>query len=228
MSKHSPQELQRIYAQRFADQKERREAVWAVLIKDYFQKEISPESSLLELGCGHGEFLRMIRAREKYGMDLNPDATKLAPPGVTIFEQDCSHTWPLSENSLDVIFTSNFFEHLPDKQALSRTLDEVTRCLKPQGRLIALGPNIAKLHGRYWHFWDHHLALTDLAFGETLKNRGFVVECSLAAFLPYTMANGRTQLLEPKALALLTRLYLKTRLLWPVLGKQFLLIARKP
>src|SRR5690349_13578961 len=150
MNKHSPEELQRIYAQRFADQKERREAVWKVLIEDYFQKEIPAESSLLELGCGHGEFLRMIRAREKSGMDLNPDAARLAPPEATIFEQDCSHTWPLRENSLDVIFTSNFFEHLPDKQALSRTLDEATRCLKPGGRLIALGPNIAKLHGRYW------------------------------------------------------------------------------
>ena len=43
--------------------------------------------------------------------------------------------------SLDTVFTSNFFEHLPDKQCLKQTLRQAYRCLKPGGRLITMGPN---------------------------------------------------------------------------------------
>jgi predicted SAM-dependent methyltransferase len=58
--------------------------------------------------------------------------------------------------SLDVVFTSKFFEHLSDKPSLVATLSKAFRCLKPSGRLIALGPNIKYLPGEYWDFFDHH------------------------------------------------------------------------
>src|SRR6267154_1295534 len=44
--------------------------------------------------------------------------------------------------ALDVVFTSNFFEHLPNKDAIRRTPLEVYRCLRPGGRFIAMGPNM--------------------------------------------------------------------------------------
>jgi predicted SAM-dependent methyltransferase len=56
---------------------------------------------------------------------------------------------------LDVIFTSNFFEHLVSKQALSQTILQAKKCLVPGGRLIAMGPNIRFVGGAYWDFWDH-------------------------------------------------------------------------
>lgn len=46
-----------------------------------------------------------------------------------------------------------FFEHLPDKAHLLRTLGQIRRCLKPGGCLIAMGPNIKYLPGRYWDFF---------------------------------------------------------------------------
>ena len=72
-------------------------------------------------------------------MDLNPDLPRHAGAGVKPLLQDCSIQWPLPDHRLDVVFTSNFFEHLPDKAALGRTLDEAHRRLKPGGRLIAMG-----------------------------------------------------------------------------------------
>ena len=129
--------------------------------------------------------------------------------------------WPLGEGELDTVFTSNFFEHLPNKIALGRTLDEIHRCLKPDGCLIALGPNIRYLPGAYWDFWDHYLPLTELSLTEALENRKFGIERSLARFLPYTMARGREYPL------ILVRLYLKLPWCWRVFGKQFLVVARK-
>jgi len=155
-------------------------------------------------------------------MDLNPDAPKYLDPSVQFLEQDCSSRWQLESNSLQAIFTTNFFEHLHDKAALGRTLDEVFRCLAPDGRLIAMGPNIRYLPGEYWDFWDHQLPLTEKSLAEGLTSRGFQINACIAKFLPYTMVNQREY---PTAFL---RLYLRMPLVWRIFGKQFLLIASKP
>jgi SAM-dependent methyltransferase len=168
-------DLQTIYGQRFAANQAYRQKVWQVLIADFFQKCIAPSASVLDLGCGYGEFINHIAAGRKYGMDLNADTRKHLAAEITFFQQDCSQPWPLPENSLDTVFTSNFFEHLPDKATLGRTLQQAHRCLKPGGRLICLGPNIKYLPGKYWDFWDHYLPLTELSLAEGLRNRGFII-----------------------------------------------------
>jgi SAM-dependent methyltransferase len=215
-------DLQTIYSQRFASNQAYRQKVWQVLIADFFQQFIPSSASVLDLGCGYGEFINQIAASKKYGMDLNADtATRLAA-GITFLRQDCSQPWPLPENSLDIVFTSNFFEHLPDKATLGRTLEQAHRCLKPPGRLIALGPNIKFLPGAYWDFWDHYLPLTELSLSEGLRNRGFVVERCEPRFLPYTMVGGRQYPMG------FLRLYLRLPIAWRFFGKQFLVVARKP
>src|ERR1043165_5219610 len=124
-------------------------------------------------------------------MDLNPASAQHLASGVNLLRQDCSDQWQLPDESLDTVFTSNFFEHLPDKAALGRTLQQVRRCLKTGGKLIAMGPNIKYLPGAYWDFWDHYLPLTETSLGEGLSTNGFVVEQSHPRFLPYTMVNSR-------------------------------------
>jgi predicted SAM-dependent methyltransferase len=69
----------------------------------------------------------------KFAMDLNPDSENHAVPEVTLLRQDCSATWRLPDESLDVVFSSNFFEHLPSKEALESTFFEAYRTLKPGG-----------------------------------------------------------------------------------------------
>jgi SAM-dependent methyltransferase len=154
-------------------------------------------------------------------MDLNPEAEHKVAPGVTVLMQDCSQRWTIERAQLDVVFTSNFFEHLPSKDSLRRTLAEAFRCLKPGGRMICLGPNIKYLPGSYWDFWDHHLALTELSLKEGLELAGFRIEWMRGKFLPYSMSQG----FNPPLVML--RAFLKLPLLWPIFGKQFLVIAAK-
>ncbi len=196
-------------------------AVWKVLTRDFFSRWIPKNSVVLDLGCGWGEFINQIDAAQKYGMDLNPASKEKLTPDVHLLPQDCSARWELPDEHLDVVFTSNFFEHLPTKEGLRSILAESIRCLVPNGRLICMGPNIKYLPGRYWDFWDHHLPLTELSLKEGLELAGFAVDFVAARFLPYSMSQG----FAPPLIFL--RLYLKVPFLWRILGRQFLIVARK-
>jgi hypothetical protein len=74
MSAHSPEDLQRMYGPRFGPRSDYRKEVWSVLVDDWFGKYIRTTDAVLDLGCGYGEFINTIRCREKFAMDLNPDA----------------------------------------------------------------------------------------------------------------------------------------------------------
>ncbi len=216
------EQLQQEYDHRFARIADYRKKVWRVLISEFFAPLIDPSGTVLDLGCGWGEFINQIPAARKYGMDLNPDSPSKLALGITFLHQDCSQPWPIEDSHLDAVFTSNFFEHLPDKACLTRTLAQAFRCLKPGGRLICLGPNIKYLPGAYWDFWDHYLPLTELALQEGCELAGFQTERVIARFLPYSMSQGFT----PPLFCL--RLFLKLPFAWRLLGKQFLVVMRKP
>jgi len=219
MTAHTPADLQRIYGARFTSNLHYRKRVWAALVAHWFGRYVRSADAVLDLGCGYGEFINAVTCRAKFAMDLNPDAPAFLAADVTFLAQDCSERWPLADESLDVVFTSNFFEHLPDKTALGRTLDEIRRCLRRGGRLIALGPNIKYLPGQYWDFWDHYIPLTETSLKEALVTRGFAVEVCLGRFLPYTMASG------PQYPIAFLRAYLALPAAWRFFGKQFLVVG---
>ena len=218
----SPSDLQKIYWARFSGQQAYRTQVWQVLTRDFFSRWIRLTDTVLDLGCGYGEFSNNIIAGKKYAMDLNPSAQSCLNPEVELLQQDCSQPWPIPNQSLDVVFTSNFLEHLREKPALEATVGEAFRCLKSGGAFIALGPNIKFLADKYWDFFDHYIALTELSLAEALTMIGFHVEEKIPRFLPYTMSRGW------KPPVWMVRLYLKVPFLWKIAGRQFLVIARRP
>ncbi len=208
------------YRQRFSQAMEYRHALWGVLCRDFFQAYIAHDAVLLDLGCGWGEFSNNIAARKKYAMDMNPDAALRLNDDVELLQQDCSKAWPLANSSLDVVFSSNFLEHLPTKSHVEATIAEVQRCLKPGGMFIAIGPNVRLVPGAYWDYWDHHVHLTERSLAELLTMNQFSISELHAAFLPYTMSGGR----QPSLL--LVKLYLRMPFAWRFFGKQFLVVAQ--
>ena len=214
--------MQKEYRRRFANIENYRNQIWSRLVPAFFQSFIPSESSLLDLGCGYGEFINHVQAKAKFAMDLNPDALARLNPDVRFFLHDCSVEWPLPPESLDTIFTSNFLEHLPSKELLSGVITNAVRCLKPTGRLICLGQNVRYLGGAYWDFWDHHVALSDRSLRELLELKGLRIAKIWKRFLPFSMSNG----FRPPAAFF--DLYLKLPWIWPLVGQQFLIIADKP
>ncbi len=215
-------ELTRAYELRFGETDQYRRDVWRVLLGNFFQPLIGDDKTVLDLGCGWGEFINQLRANRRLGMDLNPASRAHLAPEVEFLEQDCATPWRLPDASLDVVFTSNFLEHLPSKEALRDTLAQARRCLRPGGRIICLGPNAKYLAGKYWDFWDHHVALTESSLGEILRLQGFEIERCVARFLPFTMSRRRERplwLIGP---------YLRMPWLWWLFGRQFLVVGRVP
>ncbi len=215
------QDLETEYRLRFEKNAVYRDRVWKILTRRFFQSYVPEDAAVLDLGCGWGEFINNIKARAKYGMDLNPESARRLSPDVQFLKQDCSQEWALPDASLDVVFTSNFFEHLPTKEALRATILQVRRCLKPGGRLICVGPNIKHVPGAYWDFWDHHLPLTELSIGELLDVTGFRVTTRLSRFLPYSMSQG----FAPPVF--LVNIYLRFPFIWRLFGRQFLVVGQK-
>ncbi len=213
--------LRHEYRLRFARTEQYRNNVWRILCKEYFGKLIAPGAHVLDLGSGWGEFINNIEAAKKYAMDLNPDARPRLSGDTLFLQQDCSQEWQIQSESLDVVFTSNFLEHLHDKEHVERTIAEAHRCLKNDGLIICLGPNIRYVGDAYWDFWDHLIPLTELSLSELLQMNGFSIELSIPRFLPYSMSTGRTPPL------LLVKWYMRLSPLWPLFGKQFLVAGRK-
>lgn len=222
MTSPANMDLERLYKKRFDPNAEYRCGVWTILVSKFFSRFISPGDTVLDLGCGYGEFINAVQAKNRLAMDMNPAAKTRLSAGIRFFLQDNSEPWNgIPQNSLDMVFSSNLFEHLPDKTAVVGALREAHRCLKPGGRLIALGPNIKYLGGRYWDFWDHHLPLTENSLSEVLCAEGFSIDLCIGRFLPFTMSSGRRYPL------FFVKLYLALPFLWRLFGRQFLIVARK-
>jgi SAM-dependent methyltransferase len=209
------------YRLRFDGARAYRNSVWKVLCNAFFSRFLPKAATILDLGAGWGEFINNVEAGTKYAMDLNPDTGANLEPGITFIQQDCSQPWDVGTESLDAVFTSNFLEHLYDKASIERTIAEAYRCLKQGGVFICMGPNIKYVPGEYWDFWDHQIPLTEQSCGELLRMKGFTVAQCISRFLPYSMSGGR------KYPLFFIRLYLMIPLIWPLLGKQFLVIAYK-
>lgn len=217
----SGRDLTQIYEKRFSGYEKYRNRIWKILVNEFFSKWIKSTDHNLDLGCGYGEFINHTKCDVRHAMDLNPKTKSLLDRGIIFHQQDCSESWKIDQNSLDLVFTSNFFEHLPNKESLHRTMREIKKALKPGGRVIAMGPNISILKGRYWDFWDHHVALSDQSLCELLQIYDFTIEQSESKFLPYNMVRIKERPL------FLVSLYLKLPFLWKLFGKQFLIVAKK-
>lgn len=214
--------LERIYSRRFSGIEEYRRQVWKVLIEDYLLSKLDGADAVLDLGCGYGEFINQFPARLRYAMDLNPGTRAQLHDEVRLIAQDCSEPWGIAPGTLDAVFTSNFLEHLPSKTALLSTLKEAATALRPGGLLVAVGPNIKYAPGRYWDFLDHHLPLTERSLAEACALAGLEPIEIVDRFLPLTMSDRRLQ--APLALV---KLYLRMRWIWPVFGRQFLVVCKK-
>jgi SAM-dependent methyltransferase len=200
----------------------RRRQIWKVLCEDFFQRYVRETDTVLELACGFGEFISNIRAARKIAFDLNPDAASALPPDVEFHLEDARSLRSLADAEVDVCFVSNFFEHLTSKDQMDAVLTEILRVLRPGGRLIALQPNIKYAPGDYWDFYDHHLPLSHLSCAEAFRKTGFEVEELVGRFLPFSTLSSLPQ--HP----FFVRWYLRLRPAWRLLGRQFLIVGRKP
>lgn len=216
--------LQRLYANRFnPDQQKAKNALWKVLIQDFLQKYVPRDSTVLDIGGGYCEFINQIQAKQKVLLDLNPDAKAFAYSNVNvlnldILQEDKQKLVPL--HAFDIIFVSNFFEHLRSKEDLIEVLAFCYSRLRVGGSLLIIQPNFKYSFKEYYDFIDHYLPITDASLAEVLQAVGYSIDELIPRFLPFT-TKGR-----PSSPWLL-KLYLKMPLVWLLLGGQMFVKATR-
>lgn len=216
-------DLEAIYRNRFdARDLANKRILWGVLVRERFQRYVPDDGTVVDLGAGSCEFINQVRARRRVAVDLNPATAGFAAPAVEVLTTRSDDMASLASGSVDVVFTSNFFEHLPTKADLMSTLAECHRVTRDGGLIVVLMPNVRYLAGRYWDYLDHHLPLTHLSVGEALEIAGYEVEESTGRFLPYTVKDARFEV-RPWMVAA----YLRLPVAWRLLGRQMLVVARK-
>jgi SAM-dependent methyltransferase len=216
--------LQRLYANRFAPKQQHAKlALWKVLIREFLQRYVPSDGAVLDIGGGYCEFINQIQARQKVLIDLNPDAKTFANANVRvlnvdILKNDKNHLVP--EREFDVIFVSNFFEHLRSKEDLIEVLAFCYSRLKVGGSLLIIQPNFKYSFKEYYDFIDHSLPITDASLKEVLQAVGYSIDELIPRFLPFT-TKGR-----PSS-TLLLQIYLKVPLIWHFLGGQMFVKATR-
>jgi ubiquinone/menaquinone biosynthesis C-methylase UbiE len=212
--------LKNIYQRRFNNDIQFRNKMYAVLCRQVFQKYIPSNAVVLDVAAGYCEFINNINASKKIALDLNSDVKKYAAKNVAVIRSSATEMSQVKSNSVDVAFTSNFFEHLT-RDEIIKTIREINRVLKKNGRFLILQPNIRYCYKDYWMFFDHLTPIDDRSLTEALEINGFkVIECR-PRFLPFT-----TKSRLPKSIFLL-KLYLKMTLIQKVIGQQAFIYARK-
>jgi SAM-dependent methyltransferase len=214
-------DVKSIYARRFTPDLEFRDAMWKILCRDFFQHYVVGSRHVLEIGAGYCEFINNIQAEHKTAVDINPDIKNHAASEVNIVLNSTDLMSDIYDNSVDLVFASNLFEHLT-RDEITATFREVYRVLAPGGRFMVLQPNIRFCAKDYWMFFDHITPIDDRAFVEALEINGFEMLELIDRFLPYT-----TKSRLPKSLFLI-QLYLRIRIAWRFFGQQSFILSKKP
>jgi SAM-dependent methyltransferase len=223
MSALGPRDVDAAYAVRFSGDprfQPWRSAMWRVLVEGWFSRWIAEDAVVLDFGCGNGEFLNAVTAARRVGVDFRSSRARGLDAGVEFICSDDFLLPTIESGSVDVVFCSNLLEHLPDRETVVAFLGELRRVMRPEGRLLILGPNIRYTGNAYWDFFDHLIPFTHHTLREALATVSLEVETMVPRFLPYTTAGGRRFPLW------LIRAYLRFPLAWRLFGAQFFCVSR--
>ncbi|SMC35712.1 Methyltransferase domain-containing protein [Oscillospiraceae bacterium] len=218
--------IEKLYTNRFDPEEQKKKIeMWKVLCDDFFSRYIPENATVLDPAAGYCEFINNITIKgsgKRIASDLNSEMPSHAADNVETHIASAASLDYLEDCSVDVIYISNFLEHIRTKEEVLTILSEFKRVLKPGGILMALQPNIRFAYDVYWDFFDHYTALSDKSYAEALALvGGFRLTTMIPRFMPYT-TKGKLPV-NP----FLIRMYLKFRPAWNIMGKQFFAVAVK-
>ena len=94
----------------------RRAEIWRE-ISVYMERFLDKSGSIVELGSGYCDFINQVRVKSKYALDKYINPKKFCKAEVTpILGSYPELDKKIKNNSINVFFASNFFEHLAQKE----------------------------------------------------------------------------------------------------------------
>lgn len=105
-------------------------------------KEELRDKSILDIGCGSGEFLQSIAKniehKDLVGLDIDISNVKMNTPNIRYI---CSDIIDFQlEQKFDIVFSDNVFEHISPVDIPSH-INSIKSVLNPNGKLILIMPN---------------------------------------------------------------------------------------
>ncbi|MBA3758518.1 class I SAM-dependent methyltransferase [Candidatus Saccharibacteria bacterium] len=188
--------------------------VWRAITK-YLQPYVGINKTVLDLGCGYGDFINQIHAKKKYGLDLGPDVKDYINKDVNFINKASTSLEDITANTLDTVFSSNLFEHL-DRTDIDKTMKGIKRSMQDGGTLILIGPNFRYAYKSYFDDYTHKTIFTHVSLADLMQEYGFKPVKVMPKFLPLTLKSRL-----PKSYYL-TKLYLHSP--FKPMGGQMLLI----
>src|SRR5262245_4773807 len=164
----------------------RRNTLWKTLCESFFQRFVRPEHTVLELGCGYGEFINNMQCSTKIAMDRWEGITEYLNPGVRAEIGEITSLKGVADRSVDFVFASNIFEHLTQVD-LALCLTEVRRVLRPGGTINIVQPNYRFCYAEYFDDYTHVTIYSDRSLSDFLSVNGFKMMTCMPRFLPLTI-----------------------------------------
>lgn len=197
-----------------------RAVVWKEIAR-YLSDFIPKDGTVLDIGAGYCDFINNVESKVRIALDYSPDFKQYAKEGIKTIQSSVTDMKDVSDDTVDIVFASNLFEHLSDDE-LSKTVGEVKRVLKKDGRLILMQPNYRLSYKTYFDDPTHKKVFSDTALRAFLISFGFEIEFAKPRFLPFSL-KSRPSIIP--VLPIIIRAYLNSPIK-PFAG-QMLFVARK-
>ena len=214
--------FERLYSYRFqhVDQ-DARQAVWDKVAPHVHSLMGNPQK-VLDPAAGRGEFIGAVPAKETWASTRSATTRRLHKPDTKVITGSIMDA-ELPADHFDGVFVSNFLEHLHDQEAIAAFLEKMRDAMEPGGRIADHGPQLPLLRRRVLGLRGSlrraHPRRRSRSTSTPPASSPSAIDPSLPALLLPRLLPPSPQLIG---------LYLRMPAAWRLLGKQFLVIGRKP
>ena len=172
----------------------------------FLARAVAPGEQALNIGVGQGGLEKLLVTRGVLAHCLDPSATSKSAMELIVGRGNAkvgySQAIPYPSGVFDVVIMSEVLGHLSD-DIIHRSLDEVGRVLRPQGRFLGTVPADENLRsnkvicphcGESFHRWGHEQTFSRQSLRGLLASRFTEPTITRRYFIDYTNLNWKGRL----------------------------------
>ncbi|MDX9970360.1 MAG: class I SAM-dependent methyltransferase [Candidatus Gracilibacteria bacterium] len=112
------------------------QSIYKILINE----RVNTNTKILDIGCGHGDFMKEVYDKTNFSFGIDPDASALEKNSFIKNKFVASaEKLPFQDNTFDIVVSAWVLEHIQNPR---ESFSEIFRVLKPGGKVIFLTPNV--------------------------------------------------------------------------------------